>query len=106
MRTDISVANDFSKSPFGRFPRHSQWCGENFRKRLLEPALLHPEQECVTVFLDGIEGEYGSSFLEESFGGLIRNGMDAERVWRLLRIVTAREDWKEEVVRHISEASR
>lgn len=65
----IRIAEDFSAVPLGRFPTDSDACGENFRERLLVPALK--DAETVGIDLDRTEG-YGSSFLEEAFGGLVR----------------------------------
>jgi len=67
----IHVARDFSSTPGGRTPEFGPASGQEFRK-LLEQALESSDDE-VSVILDGVEG-YGSSFLEEAFGGLIRLG--------------------------------
>lgn len=64
----ISIAKDFSDVPWGRYPSDGPYCGQNFRERLLTPALRSNEK--VVVLLDDVEG-YGSSFLEEAFGGLV-----------------------------------
>ena len=65
----INVARDFGTEPAGRFPTDGEYCGEAFREKLLWPALSRYER--VVVEMDGTEG-YGSSFLEEAFGGLVR----------------------------------
>ncbi|MFK8331374.1 STAS-like domain-containing protein [Pseudomonas sp. BJa5] len=65
----ITVVDDFSKAPYGRYPADSEFCGENFRKRILAPRLR--EYDRVHVILDGYN-RYGRSFLDEAFGGLIR----------------------------------
>lgn len=67
----IDVALDFSRFPAGRKSTDGDFSGETFRKRLLEPAFA-TAQEKVVVKLDGTFG-YGSSFLEEAFGGLVRS---------------------------------
>lgn len=67
----IEVASDFSRTPGPRFKRLGPHSGEEFRERLLQ-ALRTAPTESVEVFLDGTEG-YGSSFLEEAFGGLVRH---------------------------------
>jgi hypothetical protein len=67
--TQISVAKQFSKRPVGRFVDDGDSSGEEFRTKLLLPALM--ESSLVTVVLDGVAG-YPSSFLEEAFGGLVR----------------------------------
>jgi hypothetical protein len=66
----IDIGRDFSDVPFGRYPTDSPVCGEVFREKHLVPALA--TEDDVTVKIDSAEG-YGSSFLEEAFGGLIRN---------------------------------
>lgn len=65
----ITVGSDFSRFPAGRTPLDGPYCGEKFRKEILMPALR--EYDSVIVDLSGTVG-YGSSFLEEVFGGLYR----------------------------------
>jgi hypothetical protein len=65
----IDVAKDFSKFPGGRFLTDGPFSGEKFRAEHLAGAL---ELGRVTVLLDGAAG-YGSGFLEEAFGGLVRH---------------------------------
>jgi hypothetical protein len=69
----ISIANDFSKYPAGRSRRDGEFSAERFREDLLIPALREAQEQGgrVIVVLDGVYG-YSSSFLEESFGGLVR----------------------------------
>ncbi|MFL6673758.1 MAG: STAS-like domain-containing protein [Massilia sp.] len=66
---NVSVARDFTRFPSGRFKKNGDTSGEAFRERFLEPALRDGIE--ITVDLDGTIG-YGSSFLEEAFGGLVR----------------------------------
>lgn len=65
----LSVAKDFSRFPAGRHRADGPYSGERFRDEKLLPALL--SNTTVVVDLDGCLG-YGSSFLEEAFGGLVR----------------------------------
>jgi hypothetical protein len=65
----INVAKDYSRFPAGRFRTDGPYSGERFREELLAPALN--AAEIVEVNLDGVSG-FGSSFLDEAFGGLIR----------------------------------
>lgn len=65
----IDIAKDFSSTPGGRFRSMGPKSGEEFRDLLL--STLERTHGKVIVVLDGVEG-YGSSFLEEAFGGLVR----------------------------------
>lgn len=65
----ICIGKDFSDTPIGRYPSDGPFSGERFREEFLAPALA--SGEAVTVVIDDVEG-FGSSFLDESFGGLVR----------------------------------
>lgn len=80
MTTTVYV-KDFSRFPAGRFETDGPFSGEAFRKKVIEPRLK--QGECVRVDLDGVLG-YGSSFLEEAFGGLLRDGYKVADLKRLL----------------------
>lgn len=82
----ISIAKDYSIYPAGRFRSDGGHSGESFREDWLVPALN--ENRRVTVNFDGTEG-YGSSFLEEAFGGLVRvHGFSKEKLHELLQLVS------------------
>lgn len=92
----ISIAKDFSDTPAGRYRSDSTRSGEAFREDLLEPALR--KGGSVMVDLDGTLG-FGSSFLEEAFGGLVRSGLNAEDLHLRLKVhssvpVYARRVWQ------------
>lgn len=64
----LSVANDFSKFPAGRFKQHhGDVAGDAFRE-LLTSKLR--QNDSISVSLDGTMG-FGSNWLEEAFGGLV-----------------------------------
>ena len=69
-RRRISVVADFSDEPFGRFPSDGPNNATRFREEILVPALRRYDQ--VIVDLNG--AFFGSSFLEEAFGGMVRFG--------------------------------
>ncbi len=82
----ISIAKDFSDVPAGRFRDDGDWSGEKFREELLIPALKKADKKHpVIVNINDTEG-YGSSFLEEAFAGLIRNGYTKENIAEKLQI--------------------
>lgn len=98
----VNVAKDFSRFPSGRTPEDSQFSGEAFREKFLKPALESGEE--VRIELDGAIG-YGSSFLEEAFGGLIRNcALSAEGLRKSLRLVTYDDALKSEIWSYIEAA--
>jgi len=79
----IDIARDFSAFPAGRYLTDGKFPGEKFRALLVEALRAHP---VVTVQLDGVLG-FGSSFLEEAFGGLVRDcGFTSAQLHSQLRI--------------------
>lgn len=85
MKHIVSVAKDFSKTPGPRFARQGAWSGEAFR-RLLVRALN--EHGSISIVLDGTRG-FGSSFLDEAFGGLVRvEGLSKKEVLQRVEIVS------------------
>ncbi|NNN28295.1 STAS-like domain-containing protein [Pseudomonas nitroreducens] len=96
---------DFSEFPGPRKESVGPNSGEKFRDTVLLKALReHPDEE-ISVNLDGTAG-YGSSFLEESFGGLIRAGVPYQRVIGLCENLVSEEDKSliEEIREYITEA--
>jgi len=71
--TTINIAQQFSSSPAGRFHEDGPFNGALFRENFLVPALNDlKDGDDLIVILDGVSG-FGSSFLEEAFGGLVRD---------------------------------
>jgi hypothetical protein len=81
----LSIAREFSEVPFGRYKTDGTFSGEFFRDDFLIPKLRTDDE--VEVILDGTEG-YGSSFLEEAFGGLVRKGFSLSELKQKL-VITA-----------------
>lgn len=71
----IDMAVQFSRHPAGRVPSDGPNNGERFRNELLVPtltdALAQGSVGQVVIDIDGCRS-FGSSFLEEAFGGLAR----------------------------------
>ena len=70
----LKIAKEFSTTPGPRHESEGPFSGEIFRKNTLAPLVKKAinENQILTIDLDGTEG-YGTSFLEEAFGGLIRS---------------------------------
>lgn len=97
----INIAAEFSKTPAGRYLTDGPFSGELFREQVLLPALQ--SNLPVTVNLDGTLG-YGSSFLEEAFGGLIRKGLRHSDLKSQLRILSSRKFYEGRIWKYISDA--
>lgn len=101
----IDIAAEFSETPSGRFLTDGPKSGEKFREEHLRGALNSGEP--VRVLTDDVEG-FGSSFLEEAFGGLVRKGYftvaDLEN--RLIIVSDEDEALLEEVWGYIREATK
>lgn len=101
--TDIYVAKSFSRFPAGRFTTDGPNSGERFRNDFLIPSLVKGDK--LRIYLDDVLG-YGSSFLEEAFGGLVRDhkysGADLRKA---IELISIDESLIEEVWQYIDEES-
>ena len=70
----LNIAKDYTRCPGARYESEGDYSGERFRQELLAPRLKEAIEIGVKleVILDGSAG-YSTSFIEESFGGLIRS---------------------------------
>lgn len=96
----VNIGKEFSRYPAGRYIADGPNSGERFREEFLLPRLQRNEQ--VVVELDDTAG-YGSSFLEEAFGGLIRRNADPKKVLQLLTLETEDESLKQEIEGYIKD---
>lgn len=71
---NIDVAKDFSRTPFGRYKSDGNNSAERFREDILIPKLQSDDE--LTIDFSKVALGVGSSFLEETFGGLVRAGFD------------------------------
>jgi STAS-like domain of unknown function (DUF4325) len=103
----ITIANDFSKSPGPRLKVEGAFSGEKFREEILTPKVAEAlrDSKVLLIDLDGTAG-YGTSFLEEAFGGLIRHDMYSyEDLKKILRFKSQEEPYLiEEVWKDIGDA--
>lgn len=98
----IKIATDFTPTPGARYVKEGKWSGEEFRHEKLYPAFKKAIQEGkkIIVDLDGTAG-YGTSFLEEAFGGLIREEkIDYSKIEPILEIISNEERYLIEDIRH------
>lgn len=97
----IDIATQFSRFPAGRYLADGPFSGQAFRDTLLVPALRSGKR--VRVILDGTAG-FGSSFLEETFGGLVRAGWKIEELLQKLDFVSSDPSLLEEIESYIKNA--
>lgn len=98
----INIGRDFSRFPVGRYLADGEANGQKFREQCLVPALMRADM--VVIEFDDALG-YGSSFLEEAFGGLVRSGRAAEELLRKFSFVTEDDSLREEILQYINEAA-
>lgn len=96
---DLIVANDFYRRPLGRYRSQGTYTGEAFREDVLLPKLQElKENETFTIDFTGVTMN-GSSFLEEAFGGLVRDhGYTFDKLKRILVLKFPRRPSLEEKV--------
>jgi hypothetical protein len=105
--TELSIAKDFSKTPGSRNRFEGDFSGQEFRERVLTPLVeaALASNGTLHVDLDNTAG-YGTSFLEEAFGGLIRaNVARGSELHRILRFKSDQEPYLvDEVWEYIDDA--
>lgn len=99
----VDVGTDFTRFPAGRTLSDGPWCGEAFRTAHLVPWL--ERNEITTIKLDSALG-YGSSFLEEAFGGLVRAGYAEDKIQKLVKLETSDDTLREEILGYIKAAAK
>ena len=98
----VNVAREFSKLPGLRYVRLGRFSGEEFRQKFLIEPLRRGD--AVVVELDGVRG-YGSSFLEEAFGGAVRElSLEIGDALNRLKVETTVESWRLDVDEYIRTA--
>lgn len=114
MKMMIDLANEFSPYPSGRIPDDGKWNGQAFREQFLVPAIKaiqngESQDTEIVVDIDGVRS-FGSSFLEEAFGGVGRTeGIDRVKALKLLRIRCTKPEltiFKDMIEEHVRDAMR
>ena len=102
----LNIAKDFSKNPGSRREWEGLHSGEKFRRDVLMPKFEDAisERKLLEIDLDGTAG-YGTSFLEEAFGGLVRE-LGYDKVRASLTFVSKEEPYLVDDIRHYIEDAR
>lgn len=95
---------DFTEFPGPRHENIGAFSGERFRDEILLEAIKKHGINNIEINLDGTAG-YGSSFLEETFGGLVRAGIPWESAYSLCERLISEDDPSliEEIKAYVSE---
>lgn len=103
---DLCIGKDFFDDPWGRFYTDGDGSGEEFREEVLKP-LLERKLKIKLNISDDVEG-YGSSFLVEAFGGLVKYGyFNKDYLFERIEIVYTFSDfgfYKNKIINYISSA--
>lgn len=101
----IKIATDFSKTPGGRFIKEGPCSGEEFREALLIPMYdaAVKRGKKLTIDFDGGYG-YPPGFLEEAFGGMVREKRELGILNHIELISEEEPDVIERVMQYVSEA--
>ncbi|REC88720.1 STAS-like domain-containing protein [Pantoea ananatis] len=98
----LVLSKTLSSIPFGRYKSDSSSSGQHLREDHLVPAL--EKYDLVNLELDG-PSTCGSSFLEEAFGGLVReHGYDIDVLLSKLNIISDKPFLTEQAIRYIKGA--
>lgn len=104
----LFVSSDFSTTPGPRYDSEGSYSGELFREEALVPYLKSAieSQQSFIVDLDGTAG-YGTSFIDEAFGGLIReNNFKYEDISKFILLKSDEEPYlKEDIKSYLKSAS-
>ena len=107
---EINVVKEYTDKPGAKYESQGSNSGQKFRDTILYPKFIETieKNETLIVNLDGGYG-YGSSFLEETFGGLVRrlkkeNNDNYKRVSEIVIISNDNKTWIEKIKGYIKEA--
>jgi hypothetical protein len=104
---ELKISTDFSTTPGARYKEEGDFSGEEFRSEVLYPKYKEAKDKgCYLIInLDGTAG-LGTSFLEESFGGLIRtNKVDYSELQKIIRYISKENpDYIDEILGYLRDA--
>lgn len=103
----LIIQTEFSSTPGPRYIKEGDFSGEALRKDILAKKLRRAIDDNTKLFvdLDGTSG-YGTSFLEEAFGGLIReDGFSRKTIQDHVEIKSEEEEYLlEDIEEYLNDA--
>lgn len=102
MKAEIKydIAKEYTATPIGRYKKDSPFSGEGFKDIL---ARFIQDKQPIRLIMDNTGG-YNPSFLEEAFGGLIREGISRELVEKYIHYETEDPSLIAEIALYIDDA--
>jgi len=101
----IKISTDFSDAVGHRTKEDGPKSGEEFREKFLEPLISDQSVDIVEIDMDDTWG-YPSSFLEESFGGLVRK-FGRKLILKKIEIISTQdESLKARITEYIDKAEK
>ncbi|MGM9508576.1 STAS-like domain-containing protein [Larkinella sp. GY13] len=103
----VNIAKEFTKTPGPRYIWEGEFSGELFRQKILTDKFHQAvdQNSTLVVQLDGTAG-YGTSFLEEVFGGLAREE-GIKKVQKYLEVISNDEPYlKDDILEYVREAEK
>lgn len=101
--------SDFSKFPSGRDETDGDFNGKKYRETILTPKVQEAlaSGKKLEVSIEGVLN-FGSSFFEEAFGGLVRKGITTKNDLKRILEITPNNDryqrYKTVIFKHIENA--
>lgn len=102
---NVLKVSKFTLYPGPRYIKLGPSSGEEFRETILIPK-VGDYKDLLIIDFDGVLG-YGSSFLEEAFGGAVRQGIDPALLERIISNAKCEDEptLKEEISGYIRDAA-
>lgn len=103
----IKISEDFSAIPGGRYIHEGEYSGEEFRQSILLPKYEETEKndDMLEIDFDGCFG-FATSFLEEAFGGMVRECKKIGILDRIIMISCDDETIPETITDYVREAEK
>lgn len=108
-KIEFKISKDYVPTPGPRYIKEGKWSGEKLRGELILPIFEKAIKNDQKIFidLDGTSG-YGTSFLEEVFGGLIRiNKLKYDDIIKVLELKSEEEPYLiEDIYEYLEDANQ
>ncbi|MGR6831201.1 STAS-like domain-containing protein [Aliivibrio wodanis] len=96
MNLKTIYVKNYTTEPYGRYLSDGHGNGEEYRTEFIIPELKNGHN--LIIDLDGIDDEYGSSFIVEAFANIIRvEGYSYDDFYKRITLKSMHIDWIKEI---------